>query len=105
MTVPVEAPVGEQIRPQRAVENVRIYATDRVSPLALSAGPCATAAVDLVASSSGWPPSSSIADERTSVPVTRQKAGGLSGLGHLQRLNLADGRSSHIGWQPEGHRR
>jgi hypothetical protein len=45
------------------------------------------------------------ADERTTVPVDRAEGGQVVRLTHLLRLNPPDGRSSHIEWQPEGHRR
>jgi len=46
-----------------------------------------------------------IADERTTVPVDTAEGGQVVRLAHLLRLNLPDGRSSHIEWQLEGHRR
>jgi len=46
-----------------------------------------------------------IADERTTVPVDTAEGGQVVRLAHLLRLNPPDGRSSHIEWQPEGHRR
>src|SRR5215472_70891 len=45
------------------------------------------------------------ADERTTVPVDTAEGGRVVRLAHLLRLNPPDGRSSHIEWQPEGHRR
>ena len=45
------------------------------------------------------------ADERTTVPVDTAEGGQVVRLTHLLRLNPPDGRSSHIEWQPEGHRR
>ena len=45
------------------------------------------------------------ADERTTVPVDTAEGGQVVRLAHLLRLNPPDGRSSHIEWQPEGHRR
>ena len=47
----------------------------------------------------------SVADERTTVPVDTAEGGQVVRLAHLLRLNPPDGRSSHIEWQPEGHRR
>src|SRR4029079_427594 len=44
-------------------------------------------------------------DERTTVPVDTAEGGQVARLAHLLRLNPPDGRSSHIEWQPEGHRR
>src|SRR6185312_12800073 len=44
-------------------------------------------------------------DERTTVPVDTAEGGQVVRLAHLLRLNPPDGRSSHIEWQPEGHRR
>ena len=44
------------------------------------------------------------ADERTTVPVDTAECGWVVRLAHLLRLNPPDGRSSHIEWQPEGHR-
>ena len=44
-------------------------------------------------------------DERTTVPVDTADGGQVVRLTHLLRLNPPDGRSSHIEWQPEGHRR
>ena len=46
-----------------------------------------------------------LADERTTVPVDTAEGGQVVRLTHLLRLNPPDGRSSHIEWQPEGHRR
>jgi hypothetical protein len=46
-----------------------------------------------------------VADERTTVPVDTAEGGQVVRLAHLLRLNPPDGRSSHIEWQPEGHRR
>jgi hypothetical protein len=46
-----------------------------------------------------------LADERTTVPVDTAGGGQVARLAHLLRLNPPDGRSSHIEWQPEGHRR
>ncbi len=43
--------------------------------------------------------------ERTTVPVDTAEGGQVVRLAHLLRLNPPDGRSSHIEWQPEGHRR
>jgi hypothetical protein len=45
------------------------------------------------------------ADERTTVPVDTAEGGLVVRLAHLLRFNRPDGRSSHIEWQPEGHRR
>jgi hypothetical protein len=45
------------------------------------------------------------ADERTTVPVGTAEGGQVVRLAHLLRLNPPDGCSSHIEWQPEGHRR
>jgi hypothetical protein len=50
-------------------------------------------------------PSEQEADERTTVPVDTAEGGQVVRLAHLLRLNPPDGRSSHIEWQPEGHRR
>src|SRR6185312_1703910 len=44
-------------------------------------------------------------DERTNVPVDTAEGGQVVRLAHLLRLNPPDGRSSHIEWQLEGHRR
>jgi hypothetical protein len=46
-----------------------------------------------------------LADERTTVPVDTAEGGQVVRLTYLLRLNPPDGRSSHIEWQPEGHRR
>ena len=46
-----------------------------------------------------------IMHERTTVPVDTAEGGQVVRLAHLLRLNSPDGRSSHIEWQPEGHRR
>ena len=51
------------------------------------------------------PESTGSADERTTVPVDTAEGGQVVRLAHLLRLNPPDGRSSHIEWQPEGHRR
>ena len=47
----------------------------------------------------------SVADERTTVPVDTAEGGQVVRLAHPLRLNPPDGCSSHIEWQPEGHRR
>src|SRR5207247_10309150 len=44
-------------------------------------------------------------DERAAVPADTAEGGQVARLAHLLRFNPPDGRSSHIEWQPEGHRR
>src|ERR1700733_5543317 len=46
-----------------------------------------------------------LADERTTVPVDTAEGGQVVRLTYLLWLNPPDGRSSHIEWQPQGHRR
>ena len=98
------------IMPVCAVRDNRIAVPDpaagKPEPVALSTSALRAATVRSSKTSgvvlSGRP---TLRVERTTVPVDTAEGGQVVRLRHLLRLNPPDGRSSHIEWQPEGHRR